>query len=341
MSLVDRYMADDSSSLTLRRRFRNPRHWPMWLGLTLLWLIARLPLGTQVGLGRLLGRLAAAVLPKRRHITEVNLQLCFPEHSEAERARLCREAFDNNAIGYFEAASAWFSDPERFRAITTWNGVEHLLAAHARGRGVILLGGHYSTLDLGGLLYDLLSRNPDAALPADDPRRGHPPHSVVPRAAAMQRDHDDPLFNAVMTRSRAHYCDPVLSKDDLRGLIKILREGGIVWYATDQDYGARGSVFAPFFGVPAATLTATARIAAKTGAAVVPFSHFRLPNGHYRVCFDPALTDYPSGDDVADATRTNQAIEAAIRQFPAQYLWMHRRFKTEPDGESHRRYGGK
>lgn len=310
--------SDSACARSLLCRYRHPRYWATWFGLGLLFLIALLPLRVQVLLGKGLGRMAYHLLPKRRHIAAVNLALCFPDFSEAEREQLLKEAFENNAIGYFEAGSAWFTPVERFRKRTTVKGLQNLSAAQARGKGVILLGGHFTTLDLGGALYKLFSE-----------------------AGGMQRDHDNPLFNEVMSRSRNRFIDPVISKDDLRTLMRELRRGNTIWYATDQDYGTVGSVFAPFFGVPAATLTTTARIARKTGAPVVPFSHFRHPDGRYEICFEPALTDYPSGNDVDDATRTNHAIETAVRRFPAQYLWMHRRFKTEPDGENHRRYGGK
>ncbi|WP_369601173.1 LpxL/LpxP family Kdo(2)-lipid IV(A) lauroyl/palmitoleoyl acyltransferase [Hahella sp. SMD15-11] len=303
----------------LRREHLHPRYWPTWLGLALLWLAAWLPLRAQYALGRALGRLAMRALPKRRHIADTNLKLCFPELSEPARQALLRKTFESNGIGLFEAARAWFRSPESMRPRTRVEGLEHLKAALQQGKGVILLGGHYSTLDLGGALYTLFAE-----------------------ADVMQRDHDNPVFNLVMTRSRQRLYGTVLNKDDLRGLIRCLRHNRVVWYATDQDYGRQGSVFAPFFGQPAATLTTTARLARRTGAAVVPFSHFREDDDSgYTLHFEPALADYPSGDDVADATRTNQAIERAIRRHPDQYLWMHRRFKTEPDGNNHRRYGGK
>ncbi|QAY57719.1 LpxL/LpxP family Kdo(2)-lipid IV(A) lauroyl/palmitoleoyl acyltransferase [Hahella sp. KA22] len=310
-------MSEEKRDLTYSD-FIHPRYWPTWLGIALLWLIAHAPLAFQRALGIMLGRAAYYFLPKRRKIAEVNINLCFPELAAAQRQALVKSAFDNNAIGYFEAASAWFTGKERFRAITKAHGLENLQEAQAKGKGVILLGGHFTTLDLGGALFDLYST-----------------------AACMQRDHDNPLFNLVMTRARSDFCHPVMGKDDLRGLIRHLKAGGTIWYATDQDYGLRGSVFAPFFNVPAATITTTSRIAQKTGAPVVPFSHFRNENGGYDVYFEPALSDYPSGDDLADATATNLAIENAIRRYPAQYLWMHRRFKTEENRENHSHYGGK
>lgn len=309
----------EAENTPLYREFAHPRHWGMWLGLGVLYVIAQLPLSWQRGLGRGLGRLAYRLLSKRRHIAEVNLRLCFPELSDEQRRDLAIRTFENNAIGYFEAATAWFNSPQRFRRrfepITRVVGMEHLKKAQAAGNGVLLLGGHYSTLDLGGALYCLYAE-----------------------AGAMQRDHDDPLFNEVMSRSRRRIMGPLIHKDDLRGLMRLLKRGGTIWYATDQDYGRKGSVFAPFFNVPAATLTTTARIAARTGAAVVPFSHFRTEDGHYEVYFDAPLQNFPSGDDLADATQANLAIENAVRRNPSQYLWMHRRFKSEPDGDDHRKY---
>ena len=298
--------------------FIHPKYWLTWLGISCLWLIAKVPLSIQVWMGKGFGLLAYHVIANRRHIAEVNIRLCFPELNSAQQNDLVKETFKSNAIGFFEAASAWFSNTERFRPITQAHGLEYLKQAQSNGKGVILLGGHYSTLDLGGALFNLFSR-----------------------AASMQRDHDNPLFNLVMTRRRLRFCESLLSKDDLRGLIKLLRQGRTIWYATDQDYGKRGSVWAPFFGIPAATITATARIAAKTGAAVVPFSHFRNDRGGYDVYFGSAVKDYPSGDDVQDATITNKIIEDEIRRHPDQYLWMHKRFKSQPTGKDHHLYGGK
>ncbi|OZG75477.1 lipid A biosynthesis acyltransferase [Hahella sp. CCB-MM4] len=312
-------MSSSNSAGKLRYSdFTHPKYWLTWIGIACLWVAAKLPLIAQRILGKGLGLLGYYCIPRRRQVAEVNIRLCFPELSAEEQKSLVKQAFVSNAIGFFEAASAWFSSPERFRPITNVHGLEYLQAAQAKGNGVILLGGHYSTLDLGGALFSLYSS-----------------------AASMQRDHDNPLFNLVMTRRRLRFCDGLLSKDDLRGLIKLLRDGRTIWYATDQDYGKRGSVFAPFFGVPAATITATARIANKTGAAVVPFSHFRNAKGGYEVYFGKALEAYPSGDDVSDATTTNKIIEEEIRRYPDQYLWMHKRFKSQPEGEDHHLYGGK
>src|SRR5690554_4798885 len=302
---------------TLRlSQYWHPRYWPIWIGMALLWAIAWLPHRLKLWIGSLAGKLAYYTLSKRRHITEANIRLCFPELNPQQQKALVKKAFRSNAIGYLEAVTAWFRNPEIFRKYTHVHGFENLEAALRRGKGVILLGGHYSTLDLGGALYSLFAE-----------------------ADVMQRNHDNPLFNAIMTRSRQRFYGTVLNRDDLRGLIRCLKANRVVWYASDQDYGRRGSVFVPFFGVPAATITATARIAAKTGAAVVPFSHFRSEDGrHYDIYFEPMLEKYQSGVALVDACRTNRCMDDAIRRHPDQYLWMHRRFKSEPEGKNHQKY---
>lgn len=299
--------------------YLHPRWWPTWLGIGVMWLMARLPLKFQWKIGKLIGELAWRLIPERRHIAQVNIRACFPELSEQEQHALVRKAFHSNGIGMMELGLAWFRDPRDFADITDIHGLEYLNQALEGGKGVLLLGGHYSTLDLGGSLV-----------------------TEVIEADVMQRDHNNPLMNAVMTRARERRYGVVLSSKDLRGLLRRLRQNRTIWYATDQDYGRKGLVFAPFFGVPAGTITATSRIAERSGCAIVPFSHFRREGSPgYDIYFHPALENFPSGDDLADATLINQTIEREVRRQPDQYLWMHRRFKTRPDRNDPAFYGSK
>lgn len=292
--------------------YLHPRWWPTWAGIGSLWMVGRLPIRAQQALGRAIGDLTHALLPRRREVTDTNLRLCFPELSEEARGQLLRKTFQANAIGLLECGTAWFNSPEKFRSVTQVHGIEHVHKALEQGRGVLLLGGHFSTLDLGGALVSLF-------LDFD----------------VMQRDHNNKLFNAVMTRSREGRFGVALGRKDLRGLLRRLQMNRIVWYAPDQDFGRKNSVFAPFFGVPAATITATARIARSSRAPVIAISHFRREDGSgYDIYFEPALENYPSGDDVTDATLTNAVLESQIRRYPDQYLWMHRRFKSRPEGEA-------
>jgi Kdo2-lipid IVA lauroyltransferase/acyltransferase len=290
-------------------QYLHPRWWPTWLAIFIMWAAARLPLRWQWWLGEKLGELTWRFAKKRRHITDVNIRLCFPELTENQKQALVRQSFRANGIGVMELGLAWFRDPASFLPLTRVYGLEHLDAALAKGQGVLLLGGHYSTLDLGGsLVTEYIS------------------------ADVMQRDHNNPLINAVMTRARERRYGQVLDARNLRGLLRQLKKNRIVWYATDQDYGRKDIVFAPFFDVPAGSITATSRIAKSSGCAVVPFSHFRRTDGPgYDIFFQPPLENFPSGDDLADATLVNRTIENEIRKQPDQYLWMHRRFKTRPN----------
>lgn len=290
------------------RAYLSPRWWPTWLLVGMMWSLARLPLPAQWMLGRCIGDLLWRALKRRRHITEVNIRLCFPELTASEQDELVRRAFQSNGIGLLELGLAWFRDPRDFLPITRVHGLEHVEAALAHGKGVLALGGHYSSLDLCGTII-----------------------TQYLEADVMQRDHNNPLLNAVMTRARERHYGIALSARDLRGLLRRLRENRTIWYATDQDYGRKGIVFAPFFGVPAGSITATSRIAERSGCAVVPFSHFRRDDQPgYDIYFHPPLDNFPSGDDMADATLVNQTIEQEVRRHPDQYLWMHRRFKTRP-----------
>lgn len=289
--------------------YLHPRWWPTWLGIGAMWLAAHLPIRFQWLLGKGIGLIAWKLAKSRRHITETNIRLCFPELSDKQRAALVRGTFIANGIGLMEIGIAWFRDPARMTGITRIHGLEYFKEALAAGHGVLLLGGHYSTLDLGGSLV-----------------------TEFIEADIMQRDHNNPLMNAVMTRARGRRYGTVLGARDIRGLFRCLRKNRAVWYATDQDYGRKDIVFAPFFGIPAGTITAPSRIAGRSGCKVVPFSHFRRQDKPgYDICFHPPLENFPSGDDLADATRINAVIENEIRKAPDQYLWMHRRFKTRPD----------
>lgn len=293
------------------RSFLSPVYWPLWLALGIGKIIAFLPLKVQYLLGSLLGKLSYRLMGSRRKITEKNIQTCFPELTEAEQKHLVKESFASNGIGMIEALRSWFRNPNSLKHKVHYHGHEHLESALEKNKGVILLGGHYSTLDLVGSLTTLFFK-----------------------ADVLQRDHSNPLFNAFMTRSRQNLYGNVLDKFDLRGMLKSLKKNHIVWYATDQDYGRQNTVFVNFFGQPCSTLTSTMRIAKMSGASVVPFSHYRNKDGHYVITIHPALEHFPSHDILADAQRLNDILETEIRKKPEQYLWMHRRFKTTQE------YGG-
>jgi len=299
--------------------YRHPRWWPTWAVMSFMWLVAQLPLRAQWWLGSGLGRLVLRLSSSRRRITETNIRLCFPQLTEQQQRELVKKSFIANGIGLMEIGVCWFCDTAKLKAITTLHGLEHFERALEGGKGVLLVGGHYSTLEMGGSLAT---------------------HFI--ESSVMQRDHNNPLVNAIMTRARERRYGMVHGARDLRGLFRSLKQNHAVWYATDQDYGRKDIVFAPFFGIPTGTITATSRIAERSGCKVVPFSHFRRTGKPgYDIYFHPALENFPSGDDLVDATAINQTIEQEIKRSPDQYLWMHRRFKTRPDPDDPGFYGRK
>ena len=297
---------------TFHRALLHPRHWATWAGFGLWWLVSQLPYPLLLLLGRGLGRLMHSFNSSRKQVAARNLELCFPELDDSQRAELLRENFASLGIAFFELGMAWWWPKRRFAKLLHFEGLEHFDAV--ADRGVMILGIHYTTIEVGA-----------AAISSVHPMEG------------MYRAHKNPVYDFLQARGRLHQgCSEdavVYERRDVRGTMKALKQGRSLWYGPDQDYGIKQGVWAPFFGVPAATVYATARFAEKTGAAVVPFTHVRLPKGQgYRITVYQALQDFPTGDDVADATRINQLIEDNIRLAPEQYLWVHRRFKNRPEG---------
>ncbi len=286
----------------------HPKHWPTWFGVGLLAAMSYLPYRLQLGIGRAIGVLLHKVARSRRHVTEVNIGLCFPEKSAAEQAQLVRQIFIDNGIGLMETMIAWFRDPAYLKDRTEYHGFEKVDEALARGQGVMLLGAHYSMLDLAGAL--TVNRIP---------------------VSVSYRPQNNPVMNFVMERSRARLYEGCFTRKDIRGFIRTLKSGKALWYAQDQDFGRKNSIFADFFGIPAATITATSRIAKAGNAIVLPITYVRKPdNSGYVVTIHDEI-GIPSGDDEQDARLANAFLEAQLRRCPSQYLWLHKRFKTRPD----------
>lgn len=295
-----------------RAAFLHPRYWLLWLGLGVLWLVVQLPYAVLLKLGRALGALMLLAAKSRRQIAARNLELCFPELSAAERARLLRENFASSGIAFFEMAMSWWWPRARLARLAHLEGLEHLQAAQREGQGVILMSLHFTTLEIGAAL---LGQR----------------HTID----GMYREHNNPLFDYIQRHGRErHNLDAsAIEREDVRAMLKVLRAGRAIWYAPDQDYGRKQSIFVPLFGVPAATVTATSKFARLGKARVVPFTQQRLADGSgYRLTIHPPLADFPGDSEEADCLRINQWIEQAVRQCPEQYLWAHRRFKTRPEG---------
>ena len=285
----------------------GPRHWPAWLGIGLAALLARLPWSLQRVLGRGLGRLLMGLFGSRRRVAARNIALCFPELDATAQARLLRESFAELGIGLFEFARAWWGSVAPMRGKVTVEGLEHLEAARAGGRGVIIISGHFVTLELAARLMC-----------------EHAP------LAGMYRPHDGAVMEWAVQRGRLRYATAMFTREELRPALRHLKQGGLLWFAPDQDTRRGDSVFVPFFGRPAYSLTSTHQLARLSGAAVLGFAHVRHDDGTYTLRLTPAFEEFPSSDATADTARVMAAIETMIRAAPTQYLWIHRRFKRQP-----------
>jgi Kdo2-lipid IVA lauroyltransferase/acyltransferase len=283
----------------------SPRYWPTWVALRLLRLFEPLPFAFLVWLGRRIGGLLVRLPLGFVRIARRNLELCLPHVPSAEREQLLREHFRSIGVGLFETAISWWSSDERIRRLTRLEGEEHLRAALERGRGAILLSAHFTTLEIG-------ARALCARIPAN----------------IMYRPTRNPVLERFLQLNRQRRAKRAIPRDDVRTLVAALKANEPVWYAPDQSYRKKGAQMVPLFGIPAATNTATSRLARMTGAAVLPYFPERLPGAQgYRMVIQPMLEDFPTEDPVADAQRFNRLIEAQVLHVPTQYLWIHRRFK--------------
>jgi KDO2-lipid IV(A) lauroyltransferase len=296
-----------------RLRLLAPDYWGTWLGITLLWLICQLPITWVLRLGDGLGRLAWRLMGRRREIVRTNLRLCFPQLDEAGREALARAHFSALGSGVFEAGLAWFASDARLAPYFRVEGQEHLDAALTSGCGLLLLTGHFTTLEIGARILCTTLRLP---------------------FHAMYRPYNNAVLDFCMHRWRERRAQlDALPRDDIRRLIRALREGHAIWYAPDQTLDPKLSVFVPFFGVPTLSLTATSRLARMGRAGVLPYFPRRDAQG-WAIRFLPMLEAFPGEDETADAARINGVLEAGVHLAPAQYFWIHRRFKWRPPGEA-------
>ena len=283
------------------------------LGLALIWPLHFLPLVVLSRIGAALGMLLYALAHERRHIVLTNLNLCFPGWSQAARRGLARRHFHAFGRSVLEHGILWWGSKQRVCELVLVEGLEHW-RGHAE-RPVILLAPHFIGLDMGGI-----------RLAAD-----YRLNSVYSRQKSAAAD-------AILIHGRTRFGQTTLfaRQDGIRPMIRSLKNGESFYYLPDMDLGSRDSVFAPFFGVQAATITGLSRIAQLAGAVIVPCVTRQLPGGAgYIVRLYPAWSDFPGDNLEADARRMNAFIEARVREMPEQYYWLHKRFKTRPAGEPH------
>jgi len=287
--------------------------WPAQALLAVLWLLHWLPLSLQAALGAALGRVLYTLARERRRISARNVQLCLPELTAEQRRALLRDHFRWLGRSAVERALLWYGRPARLRRLIHIEGDVHL--ADRSERPVMWLVPHFLALDVAGTATQLFQSRP---------------------VASVYQTQSDPVFDDAMRRGRMRFGQGELfaRSDTARPLLRAIRRGHAFFNLPDMDFGLKDAAFVPFFGQPAATLLAPSRMARALDMVVQPVVASILPGGRgYRVHFLPAWTDWPTDDPLADTRRMNEWIEAAVRADPAQYLWVHKRFKTRPPGE--------
>ena len=289
-------------------RFAGPRYWPTWALLGFMKIAAKLPRSWQLRVGRCVGALFKRLKRREHYVAQRNLELCFKELSAAERAELLERHFEAVGMSFVEMGIGWFTPIERLLERVEIHGREHLEQALTRGRGALLVGAHFTTLEVGVAVLEAL----------------------VPRVSCMYRPQRNAMIDVVIRRGRHRFAKTQIPRDNVRALLRKLRENHAVAYLPDQTYLGNQSELLPFFGEPAVTNTATSKLAALSGATVLPYFFRRLPSGDYRVDIGPPLHGFPGDSPARDTARLVALLEDYIRLAPEQYLWLYKKFKGRP-----------
>ncbi|HEY0209029.1 Kdo(2)-lipid IV(A) acyltransferase [Acerihabitans sp.] len=298
---------------TFNRSLLHPRYWLTWIGIGLLYLVVLLPYPLLYRLGTSLGRLSMHFLKRRVYIAKRNLELCFPTLSSAERTVLLIKNFESVGMGLIETGMGWFWPDWRVKRLFHVSGLENIDLARTHNKGVLLIGLHFLSLELGARIFGIY--NP---------------------GIGVYRPNNNKLLDWLQTWGRMRSNKSMLDRADIKGMIRALKNGDIIWYAPDHDYGPKSSVFAPLFAMEQAATTSGTHVLVKLAKpAVIPFVPRRLPNGRgYELLILPDEDALPVDSDLATATHMNKVLEQAILLAPEQYMWLHRRFKTRPPGQS-------
>jgi KDO2-lipid IV(A) lauroyltransferase len=283
---------------------------PSWIVFSFVWLFSQLPYKVLIFIGKGFGKILHLISLRKKVVT-VNLTICFPNLSDSSRIQLIKKHYQELGLMVTQTLKAFLSNTQAIEKNSIINGSEHIQTCIDNNQGVLLVAGHFTALDMGGKI--LCEKFP---------------------IAGMYREHKHPLTEYIVTKSRLKYATKMFKRDELRPIIKHLKSGGILWYAPDQDYRRGQSVFVPFFNHPASTITATHQMARLSKCAVLYFHVQRNEKPpYYTLTLSPKMDNFPTKDPVDDTKRVNQEIEEMVEKNPAEYLWVHKRFKTTQDGK--------
>ena len=291
------------------QKFYHPKFLPTWLLIGLMKLGARLPFKVQVVLGKVIGSAIYPLLSRFRKIAFINISHCFPNKTKTEIEALVKQNFKSIGISIFETANAYFATDDKVKSMLNINNEHYLTDAINKDQSIILFTAHFMPLMLGSRAL-LLKHN----------------------IANIYRPQNNILFDKVMRQSFINQGAVMIKTKDTRSMLKAIKNKLPIWYAPDQDLGPEKCVFAPFFNIQTATVSATARLAKGDNTVVIPYFFIRTESG-YSMSFEPPIENYPNDDASISAGITNKLLEAQILKNPEQYLWIHKRFKTRPEGE--------
>ena len=293
----------------INTNFIHPKYFLTWILILLMRVGVFVPFRLQVFFGKIIGKLIYPVMTELRKTAYSNISNCFPDKKQPQVTLLVKQHFEAIGISLFETANAYFASDKKIKKMLIIVNEQHFTEALKKEGGIILLGSHFMPLMLGSRA--LLIK-----------------HTI----ANIYRPQNNKLFDKVMVKGYLKNGAVMIKSTDTRSIIRAINNSLPIWYAPDQDLGRNNSVFAPLFGIQTATALATSRLAKNNNTRVIPYSFIRTKHG-YEMSFDKPLKNYPSGDAIQDASKTNQILEKQILKNPEQYLWIHRRFKTRPEGE--------
>ncbi len=292
----------------LNIKFIHPKFFTTWILISLMRIGVFIPFRAQVVIGRFIGKSIYPFMSKLRSTAYSNISHCFPEKKQSQVNIMVKRHFEAIGVSLFETANAYYASDRKISQLLTIKNEHYFTDALKQEGGIILLCAHFMPLMLGSRA--LLLK-----------------HTI----ANIYRPQNNKLFDKAMVKGYKKNGAVMIKSTDTRSIIKAINNSLPIWYAPDQDLGKNNSVFAPLFGIQTATASATARLAKNNQTRVIPYSFIRTSQG-YEMSFDNALSDFPSNDPIADATTTNEILEKQIKSAPEQYLWIHRRFKTRPEG---------
>jgi len=293
----------------INTNFIHPKYFATWILIFLMRVGVFIPFKLQVFFGKIIGKLIYPFMTELRKIAYSNISNCFPEKKQPQVTLLVKQHFEAIGISLFETANAYYASDKKIKKMLTINNEQYFTKELKKEGGIILLCSHFMPLMLGSraLLIN---------------------HTI----ANIYRPQNNQLFDQVMVKGYVKNGAVMIKSTDTRSIMKAINNSLPIWYAPDQDLGKNNSIFAPLFGIQTATASATSRLAKNNNTRVIPYSFIRNKYG-YEMSFDKPLKNYPSGNAIKDASKTNQILEKQILKNPEQYLWIHRRFKTRPEGE--------